>query len=265
LAALGIGFGTQHSRPHAAGGSGATAAGAPSFLAEGVDLDLPEPLPEEPARTLQQRLLPFAIGAAGMLAIGSGIYLYIQGQALWEKTRAAATKQPLNIASHTQPAALAAHQPDNSEVVDQVHQNAMAPARTNDQIAVPAPVATHSEPVPIAADKPGSAGANIPAARLVSPSFSGVPAAPLLASSPPGTGLLVKSRIRAANLHSGPGMQFPVIGVANPLIRYSVTDWNDRWFHVVLQESREGQKLGWIRNDLVQLVSTRGSEPAKTP
>jgi hypothetical protein len=48
---------------------------------------LPEPLPDEPERTLGQRLVPMGIGLAGMLTIGSGIYLYVQGQALFEKAR----------------------------------------------------------------------------------------------------------------------------------------------------------------------------------
>lgn len=44
---------------------------------------LPEALPEFPARTWKERLFPVAIAATGLMAIASGIYLYLQGRQVW--------------------------------------------------------------------------------------------------------------------------------------------------------------------------------------
>ncbi len=83
--------------------------------------------------------------------------------------------------------------------------------------------------------------------------------------------LLVKIRNKRVNLHSGPGIDLPVIGVALPGTNYIVTETNDRWFKLLLSPNKlnqnSGQKFalnvgqdsnqrsGWIRNDYVQILS----------
>jgi predicted Zn finger-like uncharacterized protein len=106
---------------------------------------LPKPLPEVPAQTVGQRLTPMAIGIAGLLTIGSGIYLYVQGQALFEKahTQARESTQPAapeSLSSNETldepgpevilaPSLADNANPDMPVVMDEVHARAMAPAR----------------------------------------------------------------------------------------------------------------------------------------
>jgi hypothetical protein len=102
---------------------------------------LPDPLPEVPVknRSVGMRLLPYAIGITGLTTIASGIYLYIQGQALWEKAHAPSVKEEtaqnptqVSTAAPTQsPEVISATSlvSRTAEIRDEVHQNAMAPAR----------------------------------------------------------------------------------------------------------------------------------------
>jgi len=162
----------------------------------------------------KKKLLPVAIGLAGVLSVSSGIYLYIQGQALWNKARTQASQDsidttPVKTVAHREtiiPApALAESAPSapKSELVDQVRHNAMAPVREE---------AAREQATPA---------------------------------------LLVKARIRGANIHTGPGMSFPVLATALAEKTYTVTSWSDTWFKISLGNDR----TGWIRNDLVQLVT----------
>jgi hypothetical protein len=102
---------------------------------------LPEPLPEQPAQGFGQKLVPFAVAAVGMLAIASGVYLYVQGQALWEKARSpvaaeAFSPQPPGNEIIQAPGANLVR----NEVVDEVHSPAMAPTRGSARSASPTTV-----------------------------------------------------------------------------------------------------------------------------
>lgn len=66
--------------------------------------------------------------------------------------------------------------------------------------------------------------------------------------------IMVQARVKNASLYSGPGMQFQVIGVADPKLRYEVTDWNDHWFKIIGEPRDPGTPQAWIRNDMVQRV-----------
>ena len=118
---------------------------------------LPQPLPEVPERSLPQRVAPTLVGISGLLAIGSGIYLYVQGQALWENSRlrAAESKAIVDAALKTEiseaepapaqaepiaPATAGSAAVEStpapvraSSITDQVHANAMAPTRESEQ------------------------------------------------------------------------------------------------------------------------------------
>lgn len=103
----------------------------PPARAAGSGFGLPDPLPEEPSTSWTQRLIPAAIAMTGAFAIASGIYLYVQGQALWEKARS----QAADAGSETPPGekharAVASEVIPASPLIDEVRSQAMAPDRT---------------------------------------------------------------------------------------------------------------------------------------
>lgn len=208
---------------------------------------LPNPLPERPARmSIFQRILPTAISFAAITTVTSGIYLYLQGQALWEKTRTA-PPQPAEQVSAPQAAPQIRPVALRAESSDHVRQNAMAPVR-------------EESPAEDAATEAGSPEAPAPA-----------PAAAPAASEPtetqrPSAVLVVQPRGKNADLHTGPGSLYPLIGMADPKLPLNVTDWSDRWFKVELPAKsgqKDGQKFGWIRTDLVQVVQTAQAPTAQ--
>jgi hypothetical protein len=96
--------------------------------------------------------------------------------------------------------------------------------------------------------------------------------APVRDEAPAPQNLVVQPRIRRAAVRTGPGLEYPIIGLAQPNARYLVSDWSDRWFKVVIENPSQalqqpasaliagrGRITAWIRNDLVQLTS--GDKP----
>lgn len=57
-------------------------------------------------------------------------------------------------------------------------------------------------------------------------------------------------------LRSGPGTQYSVVGTVTPAHKYSVADWSERWFRIVVEKNADGsgKSFAWVRNDLVKLV-----------
>jgi hypothetical protein len=197
----------------------------------GIDItatSFPEPLPEIISSTVKSKAIPAGITLAALLAIGSGVYLYIQGQALWHKARESALNQDKGLqqkataaTSPTQqkdaelaPTSLtvASNQKTNPNVItDQVQQSAMAPLK---------------------------------AALALDTSAS--------AARP--DGITVKLRTKQANLYSGPGTNYPIVGTAMSETQYFVSDWNDRWFKLIQRNGPSVINVGWIRNDLIQIL-----------
>jgi hypothetical protein len=224
--------------------------------ARGVSVPFPNPLPELSRTKSKTRLLPIAIGIAGVIAVGSGVYLYIQGQQLWQKARATLATQSKNKMASTvndttpvaqAPSLLALAEIKTSQVsppqrtksttiTDELHQNAMAPARTASLMIE-----------------------EVKAHELASSNNPNNPAI---------SNLVVQTRLKKASLRSGPGLEYPVLGVANPQLKYIVSDWKDRWFKVTIDgptaiqmvEPKPIPKHAWIRNDLVQLISGSGTK-----
>lgn len=64
--------------------------------------------------------------------------------------------------------------------------------------------------------------------------------------------LTVKPKSNATQLHSGPGLAFPVVGTANPDAQFRVLEWKERWFR--LADSKSDQTVGWVRNDQMDSV-----------
>ncbi len=218
--------------------------------------DLSELLTSAPARAPRaitrnwtRAILPTAIGIAGFMAAGSGIYIYWKSEALYERARIAAkTEAPRVELSKPAPVsfvesdevvkappmtpAIAAVAPPVSEakpLTDQVHQNAMAPTRVAAAEPALQPMNALSAPEPIRAPE---------LARAIEPAR-----------------MKVRARL-AAKLHTGPGLEFPVVGVANPEATYPVIDWNNRWFKISFgsDSGEKAKNQAWIRNDLIQLV-----------
>lgn len=189
-------------------------------------MPLPDALPDPQSVTVKKasrrfRLLSWAISAAGVMTIGSGAYLYFQGQALWEKAQIQVANDVVSRSNEATPVMqLTAH--SKPEASDQISHSAMAPVRPN---------------APAESEAPSSS------ASLTKGSAS----------------LIVQPRAKNADLHSGPGSLYPIVGIANTAQHYLVTDWNDRWFRVILRENAAKEaskppKMAWIRTDLVQVV-----------
>ena len=168
---------------------------------------------------LGKRLLPGAIALAAITATGSGIYLFLQGQALWESARIEMRKERAeNVQAIRNEMAMAQQtsaQPNNPGS-DQLRVGAMAPSR------IEARTEERTE---------------TPVAQLT-----------------------VRAKDKNADLHSGPGSLYPIVGYVNPGHSLQVLDWSDRWFKISLGEPRlpgvkAGHDYAWIRTDLVQVLT----------
>lgn len=212
-----------------------------------MDLHLPDPLPEIPFKPRKKITLPVGIVAASVLAIVSGIYFYLQAQTLWEKARSSA---PVPIQKSEDHAALLP--------------NTQAPELMNLPAAPFAPV------VPIAAATPPQlSAAPLAAQRVITDQIQETATAPMKnVEAPRDARLVVQVRARRASVHTGPGMEYPVIGTVNGEDRYSVIDWSDRWFKLQIQNSktlRTATNSGWVRNDLVKVIPENNSGGAAMP
>jgi hypothetical protein len=188
----------------------------------------------------------------------SGFYLYIEGQEIWNKSRHLVSK---TLSSST---SLDVHTPDTpapdtperetrselSETTEKADSNGRSP------LAMPLTQPLTLNEITDRVQK--SAMAPLP---LSTPTPQGVTQLERTGSRP--ESFMVQVHTVKANIHSGPGLQFPVIGTAIPNGRYPVADWNNRWFKVILATPQEMQakellghtQFGWIRNDMVQTFS----------
>jgi len=209
---------------------------------------LPEPLPETPAGGIRRRgtgIIPMALGITAVLITGAGVFLYLQGQQMWDHARAglgpetdgvqvaasAPERRPAGLKNLIKPKKL---DKDATVFSDRITHGAMAPDRTigpgavtptsavNGAEASPAAAAAHEQ-----ASDDTSAGA--PARMVVRPNRSG------------------------AKLRMGPGTRFPIVGKADPTITYTVVAWKDQWFKVLPDTGPNDE--AWIRNDFVTQVA----------
>ncbi|OFZ56067.1 MAG: hypothetical protein A2428_13955 [Bdellovibrionales bacterium RIFOXYC1_FULL_54_43] len=216
---------------HAQVAQGTGASGNANVVAHNLlnPADLPRPLPELPQRARHSKFLPVAIGVTGTLAVASGMYLFSQGQALWKKARATAIAD--SRASHSvRPASTTNAAPANdvvraptliSQAVDR------SPAVISDQVHQNAMAPVRS-----------------PAIAVTGPE------------------IIVTIKVPNSKLHTGPGLKYPVMGIADPGMQYAVVEWKNEWFKIAPKKAMDSkqaqgtQNLPWIRNDLVQLVSS---------
>lgn len=196
---------------------------------------VPEPLPELPTQSNLSkkkkgfRVLNSAIGVAGAMTVASGGYLFFQGRALYESARA--------------PSVSESARPRYRDVAARGTEVVPAPAIVATAVAQSPQVHETSDQISQSAMAPLRAPEALPA-----------PQAPM-----PQGSLVVRSRLKKVNLHSGPGIHFPIVAKAGQEQEYLVTNWNDHWFGVVPKEplTKQGStqpKIAWVRADMVQAV-----------
>jgi hypothetical protein len=225
-----------NSLPHAPLSQSKTPPLPPAFQKTGgLDISssyLPEPLPELPSGTFHGKTIPIGITVASILAIGSGIYLYIQGQALWKKARESALNNTRDTSMK-----VSLSTPAKKEVV-------------------PAPSLLDEEPLP--QERPVAAQKQAPH-LMITDQVQKSAMSPLKPESTETT-MVVKLKAPKANFHSGPGTQYPAVGTVQPETSYQIADWNDRWFKLMKRSGITSTDAGWVRNDLVQVISNHSNK-----
>lgn len=207
--------------------------------------NIPDPLPEIPEDD-NTRMIPYGIAATACLVLLSGSYLFIQGQSLYKKTHILNVNEEELSGKQIQSATHQINTETNSNgvekklvaaltppiVIDQVQQSAMAPLKLNQEL-----------------NSPGEVG-QTPLQKNNLTSSNDLKPQPI-------STLFVRVRLKKVNLHSGPGMSYPIVGSATPEYIFNVSDWSERWFQISLKSDSETKTLGWIRNDLVQTVGDK--------
>ena len=195
---------------------------------------MPKPLPEINEVSSSKRKISFVsfiMGAAGVTAVASGIYLYIQGQALWNKAKAESVARTVEIAQ--------------GEPAKEMSRRNLE----REEFAIRIPAAAIQVQTPIMEAPPKE----VLAATEIAPETKAPEIAPVVTSQSGVQKILrVRPRNESINLRSGPGLEYGVIGTATRNDTYVVSDWDDRWFKIVLEASR--QRIAWVRNDMVEII-----------
>jgi hypothetical protein len=206
---------------------------------------LPDPLPDLSSGRTKAKTIPAGITFASILAVGSGIYLFVQGQVLWQKVKessASRTEKALQQKVISQfPASISSH--EKQEIVS-------PPGLLDNENF------GHAETVAVVSQKQNSP---LITDRVQQRAMA--PAKDNTAEKGAKPSILVKLKGKAANFHSGPGMNFPITGSLAAEVRYQVLDWNDRWLKVTSQSASLASDSGWVRNDLVERIATPNLNP----
>jgi len=176
-----------------------------------------------------------------MLAIASGVYLYIQGQMLWEKARVRSAARSA-IVSPALATTTAAKPLINGSPV---------------QTVVSAGAATDTPRLDPEIPKPEIFGRLAYTDQVHAPAMA--PVRPEIA--PPNAansanvagGMMIQINESTANLRAGPGAEYSIVAMARPNRPYAVTEWKDRWFRI--EYDPNGHKTAWIRNDLTRQIA----------
>ncbi|MCC7441352.1 MAG: SH3 domain-containing protein [Bdellovibrionales bacterium] len=196
---------------------------------------LPQPLPLNPrtsstpkaaAARRSRGLIPVVLGIMAVLVTGSGAFLYVQGQNMWDRARAELGPDTDGVklgASAPQRAAGAkarkSQHKDATIFSDRIGQGAMAPNREMGPGAV------------VRADE----------------ETDGIPGR-----------MVVRPIQNAVNLRMGPGTKYPIVGQADATITYTVTEWREQWFRIIPNTGPAEE--AWIRNDYVNTVKETSQE-----
>jgi hypothetical protein len=235
----------------------------PQTLQAASSARFPDPLPDTPVEAPRSKAIPVGIALTATMAITSGVYLYMQSQALWHKARdmvkestrenkiskaSSSTQNPESVAPTLEKSLTVeqAHPLTASNTSDSNQTGQMAPARTTFTGMVPHDLhqenQAHASTSSLSSFQAGSKQVG----ETTTPKTS--------AFSLPSHAFMVKVRLSRANLHSGPGAEFPVVGEATPNLQYLVSDWNNRWFRLTTT-GHDSRTVGWVRNDLVQVLN----------
>ncbi len=229
--------------PHAPAGASVDRSAMPSYMNGVNNVGMfPEPLPDVPMASNRIRFFPMAIGIAAAFALGSGLYLLMQSGELIEKSRPTLSdRHPESIRENDESSVSRAHasnNPNNPAATSSARIDSTSIAKVSHT-----QTAGYSDQV---------------RSQAMAPERQPIPTAPqpvqLSRDNPP---LIVQPKAKNIHLRSGPGMVYPVVGNADEKTKYVVTDWNDRWFKVLSQNSEE--IAGWIRTDSVQVVPSQGT------
>ena len=175
---------------------------------------------------LASRRIPIAITVAGLIALFSGSFLYIQGKAILEKTG----DYP-KIQSQTE-----------------IHDQPSAPLSPKETTPIPSDrqLLTSQQSHPISPPPTYAPPKLQPIARIKDLQD------PTAASAPP---LSVRVTSRKVNAHAGPGLHFKVVGSLEPHSVYKIQDWNQNWFKIIAPGPFRPIEIGWVRNDLVHVIN----------
>jgi hypothetical protein len=195
------------------------------------------------------RALPIAITAAGVLALSSGIFLYIQGQSIFEKS---APHSSTTVVPHP--------------VETLVGAEIILPKYSKPAPKQESPRATAPKTIPKKLEAPVTTAMNRPAEDQIQSSAMAPERIQPTPNDATDSNLIVRVREKTANLYQGPSYDSPLIGKAQQRAQFLVIDWSNRWFKIELPQEMSGnlvknqrnKKMAWIRNELVELVSTGG-------
>ncbi len=216
-----------------------------------------------------RNLMNLGIALALASAVGSGVYLYHQGRALWEKAGTELSRNGSRIERSLE-----------KSLSKLPEQNASTTAQSGSSLASSRAAAVPSNAMPAASNskgapqRPGLALGNPNADQRPIPAHANADQRPTLAhagSKPisdqvhhqamaPNRSpaverpalLMIKSKVPNGSLRAGPGTEFKLVGIADPVRNYLVVDWKDRWFKIILDDPKN---TAWIRNDLVELAT----------
>lgn len=180
----------------------------------------PEAMPEVPVKTRSQKLIRWALAATGVSSIASGLYLYSEGQALWNQARA---RQAANF-----------------------HEAPTLALNTLKSSSLPQLSSQLSGPPMTTATKPDLSD-------RVSRHAMAPERAPAIATGK----LMIEVTKDKVALRAGPGVNYKVVSRADSRFQYGVAEWKGEWFKVQLEETNVGEMptYAWIRNDFAHLVT----------
>lgn len=163
--------------------------------------------------------LPLAIGMTAALAVTSGIYLLLETQSIESKSRATSFSK----LEEAPPTGIS----EGPEIVKAPPLISSTAIMQRDQVheTAMAPIRPTQEP----------------------------------ARDPIPPALQIQVIGDHAHLHTGPGLNYPIIAEAYPENSYAVLSWNGKWFKIRASNSEPDGQIdtieGWLRNDLVQVTS----------
>jgi hypothetical protein len=125
------------------------------------------------------------------------------------------------------------------------------PVETEHSVAAEAR-AQNTDTIHATAAAPAPDPAAAPAQLVATPGLDPIP------------GLHARPTRPTVELRTGPGAEFPVIGLADIKLAYPVVRWKNRWFEVTLA-SANGTQGAWVHGSAIELISPTAPPAANPP